>query len=119
MNEQTFTLFITQLSNTINHYQYLIILILSACVFVFIKSNRQNVRVPSAVGAFLGIVNVFVGLYLHSKVLNIILDFINSPDQPNLVSSFRCIVFIQIILGTVSLILLVVAAYNFEWNQAE
>lgn len=110
-NSWIYNLYISQLSNTINHYQYLIALIISASIILLFKTNNECVRLLTISSFCIGIINIFVGLWLHGIVLETTLRFISQPSN-DLISPFKCYIYIQLILGVISILILIVAGYK-------
>ncbi len=106
-----FEVFFNQISNITNHYQYLVVLIIGGCGYIFSNTNSLIARVLASISFLLASANLIVGLFVYNQILNIVFDFTVSPDKANLTDpTLKCYLTTQLIVGIIAFIFLIVSA---------
>jgi hypothetical protein len=88
------------------HLQSLTLLLLTACSYMYLKSQTRQAKIASGIAFFIGVVSLIVGLTAFNKVLNIILDLKVNPVKADLMQ-IGCYVWTQFILGLITLVVLI------------
>lgn len=108
-NNWIYESFLSQMSNVTNHYQYLIVLIISGSAFLIYKSNNTAAVWLAGISFLSAAANLIIGLLIYSAILNTVFDFTQSIDKPDLADPFRCLFMTQLIIGILSFIFLLLA----------
>ncbi|OAI47737.1 hypothetical protein AYO45_01415 [Gammaproteobacteria bacterium SCGC AG-212-F23] len=84
------------------HIQSLILLLVTACAYIFFKSQTKPIKYLSGVMFLVGVINLVIGFVAYSNLLSTILDLRLSPSKADLMA-IGCYVWVQFIIGLIVL----------------
>lgn len=84
------------------HIQSLILLLLTACAFIYLRSQTKHIKYLSGFTFLIGVINLVIGLFAYSNLLSTILDLRLSPSKADLMA-IGCYVWAQFIIGLIIL----------------
>lgn len=91
------------------HLQSLMVLLLTACAYMYFKAKNKMIRHGVSLAFVLGLLNLMVGLCAFSKLLSTILDLRSNPKAADIMQIGNYIWW-QFLIGIVALILFLLCA---------
>lgn len=88
------------------HIQNLLLLLVTACVYIFFKASNKKIKWIATITGVIGIINLTIGLSAFSKLLKTILVVRTNPSDADLMS-IGCYVWTQSIIGFLMLLSLI------------
>lgn len=98
------------------HIQNLLLLLITACVYMFLKSSNKKIKLIAGITGCVGLINLIIGLSAYSKLLKTILAVRTSPSDADLMA-IGCYVWTQSIIGFLMLLFIIYCAIKGRYAQ--